>query len=169
MAYAIVRTDLMTGTDDRAHLVSFKYKKGGALAAIENGNIVTLKELYKDDTVITDREVWEAADMAAATPLHDLVLVASVEGDDDDNNADLSTYINVAGHICRGYYLHSGNMFSVTKEALTGTPTVGHVVECAAGTKMAVKSSNTASTTKIGTIVAEEIVGGDTYYVIRVA
>lgn len=169
MAYAIVRTDLMTGTDDRAHLVSFKYKKSGALAAIENGSIVTLKELYKDEGVVTDREVWEAADMEATTPLHDLVLVASVEDDDDDNNADLSAYINVAGHICRGYYLHSGNMFSVTKEALTGTPTVGHVVECAAGTKMAVNATNAASTTKIGTIVAEEVVGGDTYYVIRVA
>lgn len=169
MAYAIVRTDLMTGTDDRAHLVSFKYKKSDALAEIENGSIVVLKELYKEDGVVEDREVWEAGDMTVETAVHDMVLVASVETDDDDANFDLAEYINVAGHICRGYYLHSGNVYSVTAEALTGTPKVGSIVEAAAGHKAAVVDSATASTTTIGKIIAEEVVGNDTYYVIRVA
>lgn len=169
MAYAIVRTDLMTGTDDRAHLVSFKYKKSDALAEIENGNVVVLNGLYEDEGVIEDREVWEAGDMTAETPVHDLVLVASVETDDDDAYADLAEYINEAGHICRGYRLHSGNVFSVTAEALTGTPKKGSIIEAAAGTKLAAVDSATGSTTEVGKVIAVEVVNNDTYYVIAVA
>jgi len=169
MAYAIVRTDLLTGTDDRAHLTHFKYMKDGELAAIEQGNFVTLKKLYEEDGVIPDREVWEAGDMTADTALHDLVLVASVELNDDDSDIDLGTYINVAGHICRGYFLHNRNFFSVTKEALTGAePAQGMIVEAAEGTKLNVVASETGAT-KVGTIVAVEVVGKDTYYVINVA
>lgn len=169
MAYAIVRTDLMTGTDDRAHLVSFKYMKNDAPTEIENGNIVTLNGLYEDDSVIVDREVWEAGDMKAETAVHDMVLVASVETDDDNAYSDLSEYINEAGHICRGYRLHSGNVFAVTAEALDGTPKKGSVVEAKAGTKLAVVDSATASTTTVGKIIAVEVVNNDTYYVIAVA
>ncbi|MBO5970242.1 MAG: hypothetical protein J6S14_17315 [Clostridia bacterium] len=169
MAYAIVRTDLLTGTDDRAHLAHFKYMKDGELAAIEQGNFVVLKAPYKEDGVILNREVYEAGDMAADTPLHDLLLVASVELNDDDSDIDLGTYINVAGHICRGYYLHSRNFFSVTAEALTGEePAEGMIVEATAGTKLNVVASATGAT-KVGTIDAVEVVGKDTYYVIRVA
>lgn len=169
MSHAIVRTDLLTGTDDRAHLAHFKYVKDGELAAIEQGNFVVLKKMYEEDGVILDREVWEAGDMASDTPLHDLVLVASVELNDDDSDIDLGTYINVAGHICRGYYLHSRNFFSVTKEALAGDePAQGMIVEAAAGTKLNVVAESTGAT-KVGEICAVEVVGKDTYYVIRVA
>lgn len=168
MAYAIVRTDLLTGTDDRAHLTHLKYVKGGELTEIENGSVVALKNLYTEEGVVMDREVWEACDIEANTPLHDIVLVASVELNDDNSDIDLGEYINVAGHICRGYHLHSGNMYSVTAEALTGSPAVGSLVVAAAGTKLAV-TADAGSATKVGTIVAEEVVGKDTYWVIKVA
>lgn len=45
MAYGVVRTDLMTGTDVRSELVSVRFKASNNAAAIENGNVVKLVHL----------------------------------------------------------------------------------------------------------------------------
>lgn len=70
----------------------------------------------------------------------------------------------------RGYRLHSGDIFSVTKEALAGldAPAKGNIVELAAGNKLSVAASATAGSTAVGKIIDVETVGRYTYYVIKV-
>lgn len=165
--YAVVRTDAMAGTDVRGQLVSVKYMgaDGSTPTAIENGNILKIGAL-----VSGEREIYVGAAVAANTKLADVVLIASPEVNYDERKHNLSDFINEAGSICRGYHIHSGDTFSVTAEALSGdgTPAVGNIVELAAGTKLAFKSSATASATQVGRIIAVDAAGRYTYYAIKV-
>lgn len=161
--YACVRTDNMSGTVIGRDLVSLKYKVNDADTAIENGNIVVIGELLSGE-----REVRKATTPTAASKLATLALVASEEVVKDKDYNGLADFCNGAGDIIRGYRLNSKDIFSVTKEALdiaSGyTVKVGDVVEAAAGTKMKVVATLTASSTQIGNIIAIE---GD-WYVIEV-
>lgn len=174
MAYGVVRTDLMHGTDVRGELVSLRYvvvSGSGSSAtktetAIENGNVVKIGALLDGE-----REIREATAPAANTAIREIALVATPEVMYDERKKNLDEYINEAGKNIRGYRLHSGDMFSVTKEALDGkaTPAVGDVVELKAGTKLNVAASATSGSTVVGAIDAIENAGRYTYYVIRVA
>lgn len=167
MAYGIVRTDNMYGTDVRAGLVSIKYMgaDGKTPTAIENGNVLKVGALMSGE-----REIYVGGAVAAADNVADVVLVASPEVMYDERKKNLDEFINEAGKNCRGYRLHSGDIFSVTKDALTGVtaPKVGNIVELAAGTKLKVVTSPTSGSTAVGTIIAVDIVGRYTYYVIKV-
>ena len=166
MAYGIVRTDNMYGTDVRAALVSIKYmgSNGSTPTAIENGSVLKVGALIEGE-----REVYVGGAVAANDKVEDVVLVASPEVMYDERKKNLDEFINEAGKACRGYRIHSGDLFSVTKDALTGkeTPAVGNVVELAAGTKLNVADSATGGSTTIGTIIAVDVVGRYTYYVIK--
>ena len=166
MAYGIVRTDNMYGTDVRAALVSIKYmgSNGSTPTAIENGSVLKVGALIEGE-----REVYVGGAVAANDKVEDVVLVASPEVMYDERKKNLDEFINEAGKACRGYRIHSGDIFSVTKDALTGkeTPAVGNVVELAAGTKLNVADSATGESTTIGTIIAVDVVGRYTYYVIK--
>ena len=166
MAYGIVRTDNMYGTDVRAALVSIKYmgSNGSTPTAIENGSVLKVGALIEGE-----REVYVGGAVAANDKVEDIVLVASPEVMYDERKKNLDEFINEAGKACRGYRIHSGDIFSVTKDALTGkeTPAVGNVVELAAGTKLNVADSATENSTTIGTIIAVDVVGRYTYYVIK--
>lgn len=161
MAYAIVRTDLMSGTKQPADLVSVKYQVSTVDTAIENGNVALVGALATGE-----REVYLATTPAADSALNDIVLIATPELNYDERLKNLNQFRNEAGEIARGYRLRSGNIFSVTAEALTATtPAVGNIVELQADTKLKVVSSLTSGSTKVGTVIAIE---GD-YIVIRVA
>lgn len=161
MAYAIVRTDLMSGTKQPADLVSIKYQVSSVDTAIENGNVALVGALGTGE-----REVYLASTPAVDSALEDVVLVATPELNYDERLKNLNQFRNEAGEIARGYRLRSGNVFSVTAEALTATtPAVGNTVELQADTKLKVVSSLTSGSTKVGTVIAIE---GD-YIVIRVA
>lgn len=161
MAYAIVRTDLMSGTKQPADLVSIKYQVESVDTAIENGNVALVGALGTGE-----REVYLASAPAANSALEDVVLVATPELNYDERLKNLNQFRNEAGEIARGYRFRSGNVFSVTAEALTATtPAVGNIVELQADTKLKVVSSLTSGSTKVGTVIAIE---GD-YIVIRVA
>ena len=166
MAYGIVRTDNMYGTDVRAALVSIKYmgSNGSTPTAIENGSVLKVGALIEGE-----REVYVGGAVAASDKVEDVVLVASPEVMYDERKKNLDEFINEAGKACRGYRIHSGDIFSVTKDALTGkgTPAVGDVVELAAGTKLNVADSATGGSTTIGTIIAVDVVGRYTYYAIK--
>lgn len=167
MAYGVVRTDNMQGTDVREGLVSIEYLASGTTpTAIENGNVLKVGGLMTGE-----REIRVGTAVAANTPLKEVVLVASPEVNYDPLHPGLDEFINAAGMPARGYRLHSGDIFSVTKDALAGaeTPAVGNVVELAAGTKLSVAASATANSTVVGSIIAIETVGKYTYYVIQVA
>ena len=166
MAHGLVTTDNMYGTDVRAALVSIKYmgSNGSTPTAIENGSVLKVGALIEGE-----REVYVGGAVAANDKVEDVVLVASPEVMYDERKKNLDEFINEAGRACRGYRIHSGDIFSVTKDALTGkeTPAVGNVVELAAGTKLKVADSATENSTTIGTIIAVDVVGRYTYYVIK--
>lgn len=167
MAYGVVRTDNMFGTDVRAGLVSIKYMgaNGQTATAIENGNVLKVGALMSNE-----REIFVGAAPAANDDLKDIVLVATPEVMYDERKRNLDEFINEAGRACRGYRLHKGDIFSVTKDALDGVaaPAVGNVVELKAGTKLNVAASATSGSTQVGKIIAVDVVGRYTYYVILV-
>lgn len=169
MAYAVVRTDKMFGTDNRAGLVSIKYLPSATPTAIENGNVVKVGALIDGE-----REVYAGATPAANTPINEIVLIATPEIMYEEHKRSLADYINPADKICRGFRLHSGDIFSVTADALafaTNEATdgkVGSAVELKADTKLQVAVSATNGSTAVGKIVAIETAGSFTYYVIQV-
>ena len=168
MAYGVVRTDKLMGTDVRSMLESVKYMGAGSTAtAIDNGNVVKL-----DGSLMTgEREIKKGVTPAANDALDAIVLIASPEVMYDERKRNLDEFQNEAGKVCRGYHLHSGDIFSVTKDALDGAaaPAVGNVVELKAGIKLNVAASATSGSTVVGKIIAVDVVGRYTYYVIQVA
>ncbi len=169
MAYAVVRTDKMIGTDVRSELVSVRYQPSDTMTAIQNGNVVKLGALETGS-----REIYKGATPAANDDITAIVLVASPEVMYDERKRNLDEFINGAGAIARGYRLHKHDIFSVTKEALDGvaTPAVGDIVELKAGTKLNVVAAGTGATqgsTVVGKVIDINIVGRYTYYAIEVA
>lgn len=172
--HAVVRTDRLAGTDVRNMLVSIKYlgADGNTPTQIENGNVLKVGALEAIDAAkgVYEREVFVGAAVAASDDLKDVVLVATPEVMYDERLRNLDDFVNEAGKICRGYRLHKGDIFSVTKEALDGktTPAINDVVELKAGTKLNVAASATSGSTAVGKIIAVDVVGRYTYYVILV-
>lgn len=171
--YAVVRTDRMFGTDNRAGLVSALYMGSGSTAtAIENGNVVLLDGVIGDATNGYERELFVAKTPSANSAITDIGLVATPELKADPLKKPLHEFINEAGQPIRVYRLHSGDVFSVTKNALDTTalanPAVGNGVELMAGTKLKAIASPTQGSTVVGLIIGIETVGQYTYYVIAV-
>lgn len=169
--YPVVRTDKMSGTDNRVDLYSVRYYDGNDDAAvINNGCVAKLGALESTVTPAwTSREVYKVADVEASTPLDEVVLIASPEVVYDERLRDLDDFTNEAGAIARAYSLgKKGQMFGLTANAFDGTPAKGKIVELKAGNKLAVVSSATASTTTVGIIDTVENAGKYTYYVVRV-
>lgn len=166
MSYAVVRTDAMTGTDVRSQLVSVKYMgaDGNTPTAIENGNVLKIGAL-----ITGEREIYVGSAVAANDKIDDVVLVASPEVMYDERKRNLDDYINEAGKTCRGYHINSGDTFSVTAGALSGsgTPAVGNIIELTSGTKLGFVESATSGSTVVGRIIAVDTVGRYTYYVIK--
>lgn len=163
---AVVRTDKMFATDNRAGLVSVRYQPDDTMTDIDNGNVVKISSLEKDS-----REVYKGVTPEATSNIKDIVLIASPEVMYDERKRNLDEFYNAAGTIARGYHLHTNDIFSVTKEALDGVakPAVGNIVELKAGTKLSVVASATTGSTVVGTIIDINIAGRYTYYVIQVA
>lgn len=168
MGYCVVRTDKLMGTDVRSMLESVMYlgSDGATKTAIENGNVLKVGALLDGE-----REIKVGSVPAASDALDSIVLVATPELMYDERKHNLDEFRNEAGKVCRGYHLHSGDIFSVTKEGLDGVeqPAIGNVVELKAGTKLNVAASATSGSTVIGKILAIDVVGRYTYYVIQVA
>lgn len=165
MAYTVFRSDLLEGTNDGSRLVSVEfYDAANKPAAIENGSLVKIVGLLDGE-----REVYKAVAPDADTPLEDLAVIGTPEVMYDERKKNLSDFINEAGVAARGYLLRARNVYSVTKEGLTGlaTPAVGNVVELDGTTKGKVVAASTSATV-VGTIMAVESTGRYTYYVVNV-
>lgn len=164
--HAVVRLDLMSGTTDGSLLKSVKFYNNDAAAEIDNGQLVVLGERE-------GREVYKATAPTATSKPKDLVLIASEELFYDETRTHyLTEWVNEAGKICRGYVLHNGDDFSVTKEAFDTTPEKGKFVGFAAdSTKIAVQAA--ADDKTFGKIESVEKTGwGDgayEYFEIRVS
>ena len=163
--YGVVRTDNMYGTTVATGLVSVKYmgEDGATETAIENGDVLKVGALVEGE-----REVYVGGATATDDNIADIVLIASPEVMYDERKKNLSDYINESGKICRGYRIHTGDIFSVTKENLVGAeaPEVGNVVELAEGTKLSVATAATGATV-VGKIIAIDVTNRYTYYVIK--
>lgn len=161
MAYTIIRTDLMSGTNQPADLVSLRFYNGeGEQAEVENGVIVKL-EGYEDG----EREVMKAVAASAGADLNECAIVAGVEVMYDERKKNLDEYINEAGKAVRGYIPRSRNVFSVTKEGFVGgtVPVKGAEVGIGEGGKI------DAAGTGLGVCVDIDVAGRYTYYAIKIA
>lgn len=168
MAHGIFRSDLMSGTDVAADLVSVKYVDSDSKGVeIDNGCVVKL-----DGLMTGEREVQKGVTPDANTPLGDIAIIASPEVFYDERMKNLDEYTNEAGKICRGYIPRSRNIFAVTEDALnvgTGvTPAVGYAVELMKDVTLNVVATPTSGSTQVGEIYAIELVGKYTYYVIKI-
>ena len=172
MAYPVVRTDLMQGTNDESLLRTFKYLPSDTATAVNNGCVVKLNGLLLDsDSKVPNREVWKAVAVAANDALKNVVLVCTPELLYDPRLIKLSDFRNEAGALCRGYIMAENDIFSVTPDAFSATPATvarGNIVELAAGNQMKVVESLTSGSTKVGEVIDIETVGELTYIVIRV-
>ena len=159
MAYTVIRTDAMSGTNVAADLVSLRvYNTEGETIAVENGTIVELQG-YEDG----QREVMKAVLATAESKMEDCAVVASVEVMYDATKKNLDEFINPKGAICRGYVLRSRNMFSITKDGFAGAaPSAGNEVGIGANGKL-------TTGTGFGKVMAVEVAGRYTYYVIKIA
>lgn len=164
MAHAVVRLDNVQGTHDGTKLRSLKYYKSNAATAIDNGCVVKLSDLEAMAGGEFEREVWKAGDLAAGDKAN-IVLVASPEVMYDEHLHNLSDFYNEAGEIARGYILCAHDIFSVTAEALSGSPAKGSFLEAMAGPKLKVASAETNAVAKI---IQVEKVDSLTFYVIEV-
>lgn len=161
MSYTVFRSDLLSGTDVAADLVSLRvYDADDKPIAVENGTIVELKG-YEDG----QREVMKAVLATAASKVADCAIVGSVETMYDERKKNLDEFINEANAICRGYIPRSRNMYSITKEGFVNeaVPEVGAEVGLGANGKI------DAAGTGYGAIMAIETAGRYTYYVIKIA
>ncbi len=161
--HAIVRLDIMSGTYNGALLKSARYfNDTDEVADIDNANIVTLGDLLDGE-----REIYKVTDGANATSIEELGLVASPELIYDESvRHGLEDYYNEAGDAIRVYRFHAGDIFSATVEAFDNTPTKGDYVTVGTTTKMATQAGE--PTLVIGKIADIELVGADTYYVVKV-
>ena len=161
MAYNVFRSDLLSGTDVAADLVSCRvYDAGGKTIAVENGTIVKL-DGYEEG----EREVMKAVLASAGDKLSDCAVIGTEEVMYDERKHNLDEFINEAGSICRGYVLRSRNMFSVTKEGF-----VEGKVPTAAKVAVGIGANGKLDTTgsDFGTVMAIETAGRYTYYVIKI-
>lgn len=162
MAYTVIRTDLLSGTDVAADLVSLRvYDAENNQIAVENGAIVELRG-YEEG----QREVMKAVLATASSRVENCAIIASEEVMYDERKNNLDEFVNEAGVICRGYIPRSRNIYSITKEGFVGAtaPTeVGAEVGLGADGKL------DAAGTGYGTVMAIEIAGRYTYYVIKIA
>ena len=163
MAYGVVRTDLMS--NDALNIISAKYLPSASAAAIDNGSVVKIGALVAGET-----NVFTADAPAANTALSATALVASVELTDDPRVRKYSEFQNAAGDVIRCYKFVSGSIFSVTIDVLDGnaSPDVGDAVELKAGISLNIADSFTTGSTKVGEVIAIDVVDGVNYYVIKV-
>ena len=159
--HAIVRLDNVAAAYNGAMIKSVKYYVSDTATALDNGNVVTLSGLMAGE-----REIYKAV---APTATSKILLTCGVElMYDESTYHGLEDYQNEAGKPFRAIALQTGDTFSVTAEAFSGTPAKGSYVTVGTTTQMVVKTTVTTEQV-IGTIVDVDTVGTNTYYVINVA
>lgn len=162
MAHAVFRSDLMSGTDVAADLVSLRVYNGTTPIEVDNCTIVEL-EGYEEG----EREIRKAKLATASSELNACAIVATPEVRYDEREKNLDEFFNEANAICRGYIPRARNMFSVTKEAFVGgtaPTTVGTALSLGANGKIATSGSGAA----LGELKAIEPTSRYTYYVIEI-
>lgn len=158
--YTVIRTDNLSGTDQRADLISVRvYDESGKPIAVENGTIVKVGALEEGE-----REIYKATLAAQGVNLDECAILAGVEVNYDETKRNFDQYINEAGKNVRAYIPRNRNFFSVTAEGFVG----GVVPATDAEVGIGANGKIDASATGLGVCKAIEIAGRHTYYVIQV-
>lgn len=156
--HAIFRSDSMAGTTQGKYLVSVRISED-----LDNGCIVVPGE-YEAGA----REVRGCSAPEADTTIGQIAILGSEEVMPAKKFDTVGDFYNVAGSVARGYIFEHGDMFSVTKECVDGTPALGATFEVKAGShKMNAVEAATGATV-IGKCIAVEQDGATTWYVVRV-
>ncbi len=164
--HTVVRTDQLSGTDQRAEMRSCRYTTDGSTgyADVDNGRLVELVELEKDQ-----HEVWTVKPASKDTKRGRLVLLDAPEVMADERKKNLWEFYNEKGDAIRGYILHTGDIFSLSAEGFEESqPTVKQKVGIGTDGKLKPGDENA-----IGTCIAIDTLGTNAYsmkmYVIEVA
>ena len=168
MAHGVVRLDRVSGTIDGSKLKSAKYFVSTTATAIDNGNFVHIENELVANGTVTQREVFKVTTPVTADTRATVGLVASVEIDPTSQlkHTNLSEFENKAGSVIRVYSLEPEDIFSVTADALTGSPSKGKYVAISNGaTKLAATATASGA---LGIIIDVEVAGKTTFYVIKV-
>lgn len=158
MAKAIFRSDNMSATKDASLLKSAKYLVSTTETTIENGNVVAL-----DGLLDGHREVFKATTPAVNSTFYGIVSTPELMYDETPRKG-LADFANEAGAIIRVTIPTKGDIFSVTAEAFSTTPSVGNLVELQANTKLKAVATATSGSTQVGKIIAKD----GAFYVIQV-
>jgi len=156
--HAIIRTDLMIGTDVGAYLGMGRYLGGDGATptAIDNGNVVKIGNLIEGE-----RDLRVYTTPAANTPIDQIGIIASPERFYDGLTHGAKDYVNIEGHNLRVYLLAgmtSSACFTVTADgfeiAAGATPEKGWTAELMAGTKLKLVATATAGATVVGKVIS---------------
>lgn len=171
--HAIIRTDLLAGTDVGAYLGMGRYlgSDGVTPAAIDNGHVVKIGDLIEGER---DLRVYTAP--AANTAIDQIGIIASPERFYDGLTHGAKDYENPEGHNLRTYLLNcmtSSSCFTVTADgfeiAAGATPEKGWTAELQADTKMKLVATATAGATVIGKVIdVTRLEGVDAYVIGKV-
>ena len=160
MAKAIVRLDNVAFTKNPALIKSAKYLVSTTATAIQNGQMVAIGGL-----IAGEREVHAVTTPTATTTYFGMVCTPEVMYDETKK---MDEFENLADAVIRVGCFQKGDIFSVTVEGFDTAPVVGKIVELTAATTMKVVTALTASSTKVGLVIAVETVGSKTFYVVEV-
>lgn len=170
--YAVIRTDRMFGTDNRAGLVSVLIPdeyNDSPLEHLENGCVVVLNGLTEGE-----RELYAIQQTTGSeTDLTNLAILATPELLYDERLHNLDDFTNMAGKAARAYRPHHGDIFSVTKEGLdvgaaTDPIAVGWAINTKAGWKLSAADDSGNPGAALGRVIAVDNTGRYTYYVIQI-
>ena len=148
--YAIINTALMSATVDGAIHKSFKISTADGL---QNGSVVVSNETLEAG----ENQIFGYTTPAVTTPLEDIYILATPEI--NPKSRLLSEFTNAKDSIALGVKLKAGNVFGLTAEGFSGTPSVGSIVELAAATKLKAVATLTSGSTKVGKIVRKDTNG----------
>lgn len=168
MAHGVVRTDKMWGTDVRSGMVSVKVTENDG---IDNGCVAILGDLIAKGESAKEREIYAITKPTASSDFDAVVLIATPELNANPLEYAIENFYNKKNSIARGYRLHKGDIFSVTKECLAGvgdSTAAGDAVELKADYKLNVAASATSGSTVIGKLLDIEMVAGKQFFVIEV-
>lgn len=159
MAHGIFRSDSCSYTHDGALI-----RTAQAYDDIDNGAPILCGALATQGTYAGEREVFVTATASGANAA-DVWVVTSPEHAYTNDMKPLENYYNASGDIVRISRLVKDDIFSITGEVCSGTPSSTNKY-IAAGD--GVWTASSASTKAFGRWLNTEVVGGKTMYVFEV-
>lgn len=159
MAHGIFRSDSCSYTHDGALI-----RTAQVYGDIDNGAPILCGGLATQGTYAGEREVFTTATATGAAAA-DVWVVTSPEHAYTADMKPLENFYNASGDIARISKLVKCDIFSITEEVCSGTPTTTNKY-IAAGAAQWVASS--ASTKAFAQLINTEVVSGKTMYVFEV-